>query len=115
MRKLVWGILTIIAMISPVYAFNLSFLQYSPVYYFTKSDWALSESTATKALDTARDNTKVTWKNPQTKAQGYFMPFNTTTLNGMKCRKMKIFSEAHGVTGQSVYQFCRMNGEWKIA
>ncbi|HSW93484.1 MAG TPA: RT0821/Lpp0805 family surface protein [Gammaproteobacteria bacterium] len=114
MRKILCGILMMMTMGS-VYAFNLSFLEYSPVYYFTKSDWAISEKTATRALDTARDNTKVTWNNPETKARGYFMPFGTTTQNGTTCRQMKIVSEAHQVTGQSVYRFCRMNGDWKIS
>jgi surface antigen len=115
MRKLLWVILTIIVTVGPVYAFNLSFLEYSPVYYFTKSDWAISESTAMKALNNARDNTTVNWRNPETKAEGHFTPFNTTRQNGVTCRQMQIVSEAHQVKGKSVYRFCKINGEWKVS
>lgn len=114
MRKLFVAILFNLVIFHSAYAFNLSFLDYSPVYYFTKSDWAISESTAEKALNSARDNVKVTWNNPQTNAHGYFIPSNTTMQNGRKCRQLKTFSIAHGVTGQSSYQFCKINGEWKI-
>ncbi len=114
MQKLLLGLFVSVLTITSAYAFNLSFLAYSSVYYFTKADWAISEQTANKALNSARDNVKVSWNNPQTGAHGYFMPFNTTTQNGKKCRQLKIVSEAHGVPGQSVYQFCRINGEWKI-
>jgi len=113
-KKLLVGILVSIVTTSAAYAFNLSFLEYSPVYYFTKSDWAIAESTALKALNSARDNQKVIWRNPQTNAHGYVIPTNTTTQNGRKCRQLKIFSEAHQVTGQSVYRFCRIDGDWKI-
>ncbi|HSW70293.1 MAG TPA: RT0821/Lpp0805 family surface protein [Gammaproteobacteria bacterium] len=115
MKNLLLGIVTIFIAISPAYAFNLSFLDYSSVYYFTKSDWAIAESTAQKALNNARDNMKVNWRNPETNAHGYFLPLNTTTQNGRTCRRMKIFSVAHEVTGQSVYLFCKINGEWKIS
>ncbi len=113
MRKILFGILLSFITTSPLYAFNLSFLDNSPVYYFTQSDWAIAESTAQKALSTAPDNTKVSWRNPQTGAQGYYIPSNTTTQNGKTCRKLKIFSEANKMTGVSVYQFCKVNGEWK--
>lgn len=115
MRNLILGILTGIALIHPVYAFNLSFMDYSPAYYFTKSDWTISQNTAEKALNSARDNAKVSWNNPETNAHGYVIPFNTTVQNGRKCRQLKIFSEAHGYTGESVYPFCKINGEWRIA
>ena len=115
MRKLYLGIIMVIVTISPLYAFNLSFLTYSPVYYFTQTDWAISEKTAMRTLNNARDNAKVTWSNPQTNAGGYFIPFNTTRKNNQTCRMMKIFSEAHQVTGQSTYQFCKIKGEWKIS
>lgn len=112
--RILLGILINMLIACPVYAFNLSFLDYSPVYYFTQSDWAISNSTAMKALNNARDNEQVNWQNPQTKAHGYFLPYNTTTQNGRKCRQMKIFSEAHQVKGVSVYRFCKINGDWKI-
>jgi surface antigen len=115
MRKFLGAILAIAVTMSPVYAFNLSFLAYSPVYYFTKSDWAIAESTAMRTLNTARDNVQVNWNNPKTNAQGSFVPFNTRIVNGVKCRDMKIASEAHDVKGRSVYKFCKINGDWKVS
>ena len=114
MRKVLLVLAVSMGISGSTFAFNLSFMQYSSTYYFTKSDWAISEKTAMRALNSARDNTKVSWSNPETKANGYFMPFNTTTQNGLKCRKMEIVSQAHGVPGQSIYRFCKIRGEWKI-
>ncbi len=114
MRKLLLVIFMSLIATGSVYAFNLSFLQNSPVYYFTKADWALAESTAFKALNNARDNTKVSWRNPDTNAHGYVIPFNTIRKNNTVCRQMKIFSVAHEVSGLSVYQFCKINGDWKV-
>lgn len=114
MRKLLLGIWVSLVTITPVYAFNLSFMDYSSVYYFTQSDWAMSKSASMKALNNGRDNVKVSWNNPETKAHGYFLPSNTRTQNGRTCRQMEIFSEAHNVTGKSSYQFCKIQGEWRI-
>lgn len=112
MKKIILGLFLGILITHSAYAFNLDFLSYSSVYYFTKEDWMLSEKAAQDALNRARDNTKVNWSNPQTGAHGYFMPVKTVIKNGTKCRQMKMVSEAHKVTGQSVYWFCYMNGDW---
>ncbi len=112
MKKLIGTILISLVASHSAYAFNLSFLDYSPVYYFTKSDWAIAESTALKALN---KNIKLNWHNPETQASGYFVPLQTFTKNGTTCRRMKTVSQAHQYTGQSVYVFCKINGEWKIA
>lgn len=114
MRQLLLGIWVSLVTITPVYAFNLSFMDYSSVYYFTPGDWSISKTTAMKTLNTGRDNVKVSWRNPETKAHGYFIPSDTKKQNGTICRQMEIFSNAHDVTGKSSYHFCKIKGEWRI-
>jgi surface antigen len=115
MKKILLSLFLLSSLVvSSVYAFNLSFLSNSPVFYFTDADWKLSTETATRALNTGRDNVKMEWSNPKSGAHGYVMPFNTTIKNGNKCRRMRIFNEAHEVTGQATYLFCKIDNDWKV-
>lgn len=113
MKKLIF-ILIFMIQSTAAMAFNTSFLKYSPAFYFTAEDTRIMQQTLTNTLNTARDNAKVTWRNPSTGAHGYFIPSGTTIKNGNKCRHLSIFNEARGVSGKSNYQFCKMKDAWKI-
>ena len=112
MKKLIGSMLISLCTMHSAYAFNLSFLDYSPVYYYTQDDWKMVEAAILKALN---NNVKVNWKNPKTNANGYIVPLKTFTQNGTICRQIKTYSQAHGYTGQSTYVFCKMRGDWKIS
>lgn len=114
MKKLIFT-LFLVLFCAPIYASNFSFLNYSPAFYFTKQDWEISKATAIKALDTGRNNQKISWNNPQTGAKGYVIPLNSTTMNGYKCRKLVMYSEARQNTGEVTYLFCKINGVWKVS
>ncbi|OAI48539.1 hypothetical protein AYO45_00970 [Gammaproteobacteria bacterium SCGC AG-212-F23] len=113
MKKLML-ILIFILLNKTAIALNTSFLDYSAIYYFTTEDTRMMQQTMMQTLNTASDNTKITWRNPNTGANGYFIPSNTTIQNGVKCRNLTIFNEAHHVPGKSNYQFCKINNDWKI-
>lgn len=96
------------------FAFNESFLSGSPVSYFSKEDTALFIRARDTALNRTKDGERVTWENPKTHSAGFLIPNNTTMQNGIKCRTLKIFNIANGVTGESNYKACKMNNEWKV-
>jgi surface antigen len=112
MRKLLGLILLLVAL--PAYAFNLSFLEYTPTYYFTKSDWTIMQKTINDALNHGRDNQRFSWKNPDSTAFGYVTPSATTHSDGQFCRRVDIFNSAKTVTGDATYRFCKIDGEWKV-
>ncbi|MES2219207.1 MAG: RT0821/Lpp0805 family surface protein [Pseudomonadota bacterium] len=113
MRKLL--ALIILLMSLPTYAFNLSFLEYTPTYYFTHSDMDMMQATVNRALNSGRDNQRFNWNNPETTAFGHVTVSDTTRQDGTLCRRAKIFNSAKTVTGEASYRFCKINGEWKTA
>lgn len=96
-------------------ASNFYFLNESAIRYFNDMDWKLYEAAQSKALNNTPDNKKVSWKNPNKNHSGYLIPSQSTHVNGMPCRYLQIFTNADGLTGLSSFQFCKINGEWKIA
>lgn len=96
------------------FAFNTSFLNDAPVSFFTSQDTDMMNQAMIKALNNAKDNSKASWRNPSTGAGGYFIPSHTIISKGRKCRDLAIFTEARNRTGQSKYQFCKINNAWKI-
>lgn len=114
MKKLLFILLLNSIFISQIYASNYSFLNYSPVFYFTDQDWQIMDSTLKNVLNNGRTNAKVEWRNPATGAHGYFIPVSSSGKKGKNCRYINIFNEAKNVTGQATYQFCKINGNWKV-
>lgn len=115
MKKLIFSALLSLLVITSANAFNMSFLSYSPAYYFTAQDWKIMKGTADNVLSHGRDNVQVTWSNPKTGANGIFTPYSKFSQNGTICRKMKIFNEAHNQTGEATYLFCSIRNEWKLS
>ena len=108
-----YGILSII-LTTTAYASNFSFLNYSPVAYFTDQDWKIFKQTATKALDSSKDDIKFSWSNPKSGASGYVIPTRTASNNKMTCRDLIIFNIASDRRGKATYQFCKIAGKWKV-
>lgn len=98
----------------PVYASNFSFLNYTSVYYLTSDDWTIIKKTSNDVLNDTRDNVKVTWRNPQTGAYGFMIPSQANSFKGAQCRQLMMYSVAKGVSGESTYRFCLINGTWKV-
>ncbi|EKD70896.1 MAG: hypothetical protein ACD_46C00341G0001 [uncultured bacterium] len=95
-------------------ASNVSFLDYSATFYFQGQDQAMMLANAMDALNRYPDGKKASWKNPKTGTFGYAIPSNTRNQNGMRCRNLKIFNNAHNVAGEATYTFCKFGKEWKI-
>ncbi|OGT37604.1 MAG: hypothetical protein A3F12_01335 [Gammaproteobacteria bacterium RIFCSPHIGHO2_12_FULL_38_14] len=96
------------------FAFNLSFLNNSPIAYFTQEDFRIMETSALKTLNSGKDNQKITWKNPKTKSWGYAIASNTTIQDGRTCRNLTIYNNANGITDKSDYNFCKFGKDWRV-
>ena len=99
---------------SSAYASNYSYLNETPVKYFDDQDWSLVNAAQQKALDRTPDNTKVSWKNPDKKHSGYFIPMHTSHDHGMTCRTLQIFMDADGLTTLVKFRYCKIKGKWEI-
>jgi surface antigen len=104
-----------VALSLPAAAFDLRWLSQSPARYFTDEDWKLSQETADKALDTAKDGEAVSWKNPASGNYGSYTPLSTTTEQGMRCREVKIVNHAKNLDASSYMKFCQKpDGKWAL-
>jgi len=96
-------------------AYNLGFLNNSPVRYFTDQDWELSTAAIRKALNETKDGDTVSWENPKTKYSGTVTPTQTETRDAVTCRRLQIVNNAKGRTGSSRYRFCQKpDGTWAV-
>jgi hypothetical protein len=95
-------------------AYNLSFANYSPLYYFTQEDARILQQSISQALTSTKDGNKLTWKNPKSGAWGYLVPNGTVTKNGVTCRNLTSFNNAHKVSGEATYKYCKIHGKWVI-
>jgi surface antigen len=96
-------------------AYNLRFLNYSPVRYFSEQDWKLANTAVRKALNETKDGETLSWENPETKCSGTVTPITTETRNQVTCRELKIENYAKGLSGSANYRFCREpDGKWAV-
>jgi len=98
-------------------ALNLRWLNYSPVRYYNDEDWSIYSATVQEALNAEPDGKSREWKNPKTGANGKVTPLKTYNTPKRTCRKVSLFNSIRGLTGQSVYFFCKPasgEGEWVL-
>lgn len=100
---------------APVYATNMSYLNETPAKYYTDQDWEMLSQAQDKALNKAADNTRISWRNPATNHDGYFIPSQTTHVNGKTCRQLKTYLDANGISTMVHFRYCKVAGEWKLS
>lgn len=96
------------------YAVNMQFLKYSPVAKFTSEDFAMLQTTGIKALNDNADGKTSEWKNPETNHSGSITPLESSTIDGMQCRKTKITNQTKSNKGEVVFTFCKVKDHWKV-
>ncbi len=104
------SILSTLVFAYSAHAFYMTFMRNLPLNYFTQQDFEMSNASVFQALEKAKDGQKIRWKNPATGAFGYVLPSGSHA----NCRNLKIFNSAQGVNNMASYQFCKIQGEWKI-
>lgn len=99
----------------PAQAVNLRWLEHAPVRFFSDADWALATAAVDDALANPADGTPVQWSNTDTGHRGSATALGTLERNGRTCRELALENEARGMSGRSVFLYCRQpDGEWKI-
>jgi surface antigen len=97
-------------------ASNWQFLKEAPIARFGEEDLKRFREAVYATLDTEPDGKTVTWENRETGNYGKITPLDTSGTPEAKCRRVRIFNNAAGRTGESVFHFCRQpDGEWKAA
>ncbi len=113
MKKIVIAVI-LLALSFPAWSIEFTFMQSSPVRYYTPQDWDIFKKISDEALEKLPNGKKKMWHNSQTNNGGYVQPLNTTLQNGNKCRNLKIFISAHYMTDQYTFTFCKINSKWKL-
>ncbi len=110
---LVVSTLFLFALVEPIFASDLRWLNYSPVRFFTDQDWDLAKEAGRKALNKTEDGDAVKWANPKSSSHGSLTPLSTSSVGGKKCRMLKIENYANNLQGSSIYKFCQKgDGKW---
>lgn len=108
-----WFVLLILTV--PAGAAPMMFLKDTAISKMTKSDMELLRSSLNSALESTADGESLFWENSETGAKGVLTPQETYELDGATCRKLLIVNSAGGLSGKSVYDFCRQSdGDWKV-
>jgi surface antigen len=88
--------------------------QETPMAKFNKKDLSLFQSATQEALESEKDGSTVTWRNPDTGASGSMTPLKTTHTAQRECRLLRIINHGGGLSSDSRFWFCKMpDGTWK--
>jgi hypothetical protein len=97
------------------HAFNMRWLEYSPVQYFTDEDWRLLKQTVHEALRESRRGDKLTWNNPDSGNSGSVTNLGSSGTEGRECTRLGIHNTTGKLSGTSVASFCKQgDGSWKM-
>lgn len=96
---------------------NWRALDYSPVRFFTDTDWALFRLTSRKLLEEAPDGETRTWENPDSGNHGAMKTVSTYKNDvGLKCRQIRVRNAARSLTGEATVHVCKHpKGNWEFS
>lgn len=113
--KKILALSILVFLTGPAIAGNVQFLKDSAISKMNDEDLGLLLSSARNALDYTADGESRRWENIQTGSTGVLTPLATFDREGTLCRKLEIYNDVMGVTGRSVFDFCRQSdGSWKV-
>lgn len=107
--------LTLVCALTPAFAGNVTFMKNSAISKMTEQDLEIMRAAARNALDYIADGQPRRWQNNESGAAGVLTPLDTFEHEGTSCRRLEMFNEVQGITGRSVFVFCRQpDGTWKV-
>ncbi len=107
-RRLLSALLAGCAAAVTASAGNLSFLEKSPLSYFTPEDMDLMRQNSMKVLDAAGGSSKQSWSNAKTGASGWAQvrgQFMAT--DGASCKRLRVVNKAKGLESDATYTVCK--------
>ncbi|MGZ5089603.1 MAG: hypothetical protein ACXWCY_30525 [Burkholderiales bacterium] len=94
------------------HAFNMSFLNDSPVTRLTAEELKQYTAFTLKALDEAPDGTTVEWRAPKSQFTSKITLERTFTEANLTCRDARIEADARDRHSRGTYTFCKVKGVW---
>ncbi len=87
---------------------NLSFLDSSPLSYFTPEDMELMRQNATKALDAPGAQAKESWSSTRSGGSGWAQVRGQfTATDGAPCKRLRVVNKAKGLQSDATYTVCK--------
>jgi hypothetical protein len=87
---------------------NLSFLDKSPVSYFTPEDFDMMHQNSTQVLDAQGASAKQAWSNAKTGASGWAQVRGQfTASDGVPCKRLRVVNKARGLESDSTFTVCK--------
>jgi hypothetical protein len=102
----------LLALTVVAHAFNMSFLNDSPVTRLTAEELKQYTAFTLKALDEARDGTTVEWTAPKSQFNSKITLERTFADANLTCRDARIETYARDRNSRGTYTFCKVKGVW---
>ena|ERR1700687_5442492 len=94
------------------HAFNMDFLNDSPVTRLSAEELRQYTAFTLKALDEAADGTTVEWTAPKSQFSSKITLVRTFTDANLTCRDARIEVDARDRHSRGAYTFCKVKGVW---
>jgi surface antigen len=94
------------------FAFNMSFLEDSPITRLTAEELKQYTAFTLKALDAVPDGTTIEWTAPKSQFSSKITLERTFTDGNLTCRDARIEADARDRHSRGKYTFCKVKGEW---
>ena len=99
----------------PVAAQNwVGLLKNGPAERFDEEDLRMFMDTARKALVEGKDNEKLSWENPKTRARGDITVLRSFEWKKNPCKEVRIQNQAQGRKGDVSFGMCAVEGKWRV-
>lgn len=98
-------------------AVDLSFLDQAPLRFLSSADTDLLDQTVELVLNEAKDGESRTWQGKESGSSGTVTAVRSFEEKGQSCRRISILILTRQATkgkGQSLVDFCDIEGDWKI-
>ena len=116
MKRIVYGIALMAAIVPVAVAQNINFLHRGPVAYLDEVDKQILADTFNAALTDAEDGETVAWSNPDSGNEGTVEVLDTHEDYGTTCRTVRTHMNASGKEGGGIYRLCLADdGTWQFA
>lgn len=97
------------------WAFQYDYLSQSPYRYMNAEDYKIMLEAGQNLLDHGKDGAKQNWINHDTGSKGIIKVQMTYNHAGSVCRRTALVTQtAKGLSEKSVFNFCKIDGEWKV-
>ncbi len=98
-------------------AINLMFMsKQAPARKFSDEDWRYLDQAISHSLQFVNNGASYSWNNPASPAAGDIEVLDSSTMNDLPCRRLRLTNHYEQLRGVTEFVFCKQaSGEWKVA